>query len=86
VAENVRGTVLVTLADRDDAEELAEQLLEQGYEPCLVHRDMLAGEDDAEDADWVIEVRTGPHGGPAVFDEPHLAALAEDYRGVPPPD
>ncbi|GAB3205836.1 hypothetical protein ACQEU5_00670 [Marinactinospora thermotolerans] len=75
------GTVLVTLPDRDDAEELAEQLLAQGYEPCLVHRDMLAGEDDAEDVDWVIEVRTGPHGGPATLDEPHLAALAEDYDG-----
>lgn len=81
MAENVRGVVLVTLADREDAEELAEQLLEQGYGPCLVHRDMLAGEDDAEDVDWVIEVHTGPHGGPAVFDEPHLAALAEDYGG-----
>ncbi|ASU83431.1 hypothetical protein CDO52_12135 [Nocardiopsis gilva YIM 90087] len=75
------GTVLVTLPDREDAEELAEQLSGQGYEPCAVHRDMLAGEDDAEDADWVIEVHTGPHGGPATFDEPHLARLAEDYGG-----
>ncbi|MEE2038524.1 hypothetical protein Q8791_14970 [Nocardiopsis sp. CT-R113] len=81
MAKDVRGAVLVTLSDKDDATELAEQLLEQGYEPCRVHRDMLAGEDDAEDADWVIEVLTGPHGGPAVFDEPHLAALAEDYGG-----
>lgn len=81
MAEDVRGAVLVTLPDRDDAEELADQLLEQGYEPCLVHRDMLAGEDDAEDVDWVIEVLTGPHGGPAVFDESHLAALARDYDG-----
>ncbi|PSK91813.1 hypothetical protein CLV63_11994 [Murinocardiopsis flavida] len=75
------GVVLVTLPDRDDAEELAEQLADQGYEPCVVHRDMLSGEDDADDADWVIEVRTGPHGGPATFDEPHLALLAEDYGG-----
>ncbi|MFW5417395.1 hypothetical protein J0910_12355 [Nocardiopsis sp. CNT-189] len=73
--------VLVTLHDREDAEELAEQLLDQGYAPCTVHRDMLAGEDDAEDADWVIEVRVGPHGGSALFDEPHLALLAEDYGG-----
>ncbi|MBB6172438.1 hypothetical protein HNR23_002498 [Nocardiopsis mwathae] len=75
------GTVLVTLPDREDAEELAEQLSGQGYEPCRVHRDMLAGEDDAEDVDWVIEVHTGPHGGPATFDEPHLSRLAEDYGG-----
>ncbi|WP_017540448.1 MULTISPECIES: divalent-cation tolerance protein CutA [Nocardiopsis] len=75
------GAVLVTLPDREDADELAEQLVDQGYEPCTVHRDMLAGEDDAEDVDWVIEVRVGPHGGPAVFDEPHLSRLAEDYGG-----
>ncbi|MFE9242033.1 hypothetical protein [Nocardiopsis sp. NPDC006938] len=81
MTERTRGAVLVTLHDRDDAEELAEQLLEQGYEPCGVHRDALAGEDDAEDADWVIEVLTGPHGGSAVFDEPHLRLLAEDYGG-----
>ncbi|MDA2810727.1 hypothetical protein O4J56_08785 [Nocardiopsis sp. RSe5-2] len=75
------GRVLVTLPDREDAEELAEQLQDQGYEPCAVHRDMLAGEDDAEDVDWVIVVEVGPHGGPAVFDEPHLSRLAEDYGG-----
>lgn len=81
MAEEVLGAVLVMLSDREDARELADQLLEQGYEPCRVHRDMLAGEDDAEDVDWVIEVCTGPHGGPALLDEPHLAALAEDYGG-----
>lgn len=79
MAERTGGAVLVTLPDREDANELAEQLLEQGYEPCRVYRDMLAGEDDAED--WVIEILTGPHGGPAVFDEPHLLLLAEDYGG-----
>lgn len=81
MAEGARGAVLVTLSDRGDAEELAEQLLEQGYEPCLVYRDMLAGEEDAEDVDWIIDVLTGPHGGSAVFDEPHLSLLAEDYGG-----
>ncbi|MUL40827.1 hypothetical protein FZ103_06460 [Streptomonospora sp. PA3] len=80
-ATGQEGTVLVTLSEREDAEELAEQLRDQGYEPCTVHRDMLAGEDDAEDVDWVIEVTTGPHGGPATFDEPHLAMLAQDYGG-----
>lgn len=81
MAEGVKGAVLVTLSEQGDAEELADQLQEQGYEPCRIYRDMLAGEDDAEDADWVIEVHTGPHGGPAVFDETHLALLAEDYGG-----
>ncbi|MDS1269387.1 hypothetical protein RIF23_03655 [Lipingzhangella sp. LS1_29] len=77
----VEGRVLVTLPERSDAEELAEELQDAGYEPCTVHRDMLAGEDDAEDVDWVIEVHTGPHGGPAAFEEPHLATLAADYGG-----
>ncbi len=81
MAHQTRGAVLVTLPDREDADELAEQLLEQGYEPCRVYRDELAGEDDAEEAGWVIEVLTGPHGGSAVFDEPHLLLLAEDYGG-----
>lgn len=75
------GVVLLTIPDRRDAEELAEELVGQGYEPCTVHRDQLAGEDDDEDADWVVEVRTGPHGGPAAFEEPHLATLADDYGG-----
>lgn len=75
------GAVMVTLPQREDAEELAEQLHEQGYEPCSVHREMLAGKDDAEGVDWVIEVQVGPHGGPAVFDETHLGLLAEDYGG-----
>ncbi|GAA4905887.1 hypothetical protein [Streptomonospora salina] len=80
-ATGKEGSVFVTLSEKEDAEELAEQLQDQGYEPCVVHRDMLAGEDDAEDVDWVIEVDTGPHGGPATFDEPHLAMLAQDYGG-----
>ena len=80
-ATEQEGTVLVTLSEKEDAHELAEQLADQGYEPCTVHRGRLAGEDDAEDADWVIEVSTGPHGGPATFDEPHLAMLAGDYGG-----
>jgi hypothetical protein len=75
------GVVLLTIPDRRDAEELAEELADQGYEPCTVHRDRLAGEDDDEDVDWVVEVRTGPHGGPAAFEEPHLATLADDYGG-----
>lgn len=79
--QEAQGRVLVTLREKADAEELAEELRDAGYEPCTVHRDMLAGEDDAEDVDWVIEVQTGPHGGPAAFEEPHLATLAADYGG-----
>ncbi|GLU45962.1 hypothetical protein [Nocardiopsis ansamitocini] len=73
------GSVLVALQDREDAEELAEQLEDQGYEPCTVGRNPLSG--GSEDTDWVIEVHTGPHGGPAALDQPHLDALAQDYDG-----
>lgn len=71
----------MTLPAQEDAEELAEQLQTQGYEPCLVHHDTRATGDGAEDVDWVIDVATGPHGGPATFDEPHLQMLAADYGG-----
>lgn len=73
--------VLLVLPDRDDAEDLADQLRAAGYAPALVHRDMLAGEDDAEDVDWVIELVTGPGGGPAAAGLDELAALAESRDG-----
>ncbi|GAB2854453.1 hypothetical protein GCM10027200_63480 [Lentzea nigeriaca] len=81
----VRGlispTVLLILPDRDDAEELAAELLEEGWGPCAVHRDMLAGEDDAEDVDWVIELTTAPDGTPASAHRPELDELAERHDG-----
>lgn len=81
----VRGlippTVLLILPDRDDAEELAESLLGDGWGPCAVHRDMLAGEDDAEDVDWVVELTTAPDGTPASAHREELDELAERYEG-----
>ncbi len=47
------------LPDRDAAEEVAEALRERfavDEEPRLV-RDALAGEDDAEDAQWLVVLR-----------------------------
>ena len=81
----VRGlippTVLLILPDRDEAEELAAELLEDGWGPCAVHRDMLAGEDDAEDVDWVIELTTAPDGTPASAHRAELDDLAERHDG-----
>ncbi|MEV6243510.1 HAD-IA family hydrolase [Lentzea sp. NPDC051838] len=81
----VRGligpTVLLILPDRDEAEELAAELLESGWGPCHVHRDMLAGEDDAEDVDWVIELTTAPDGLPASAHRPELDDLADRHDG-----
>ncbi|MGW4206658.1 HAD-IA family hydrolase [Lentzea sp. NPDC004789] len=81
----VRGlippTVLLILPDRDEAEELAQELLADGWAPCAVHRDMLAGEDDAEDVDWVIELTTAPDGTPASAHRDRLDEVAERHEG-----
>ncbi|MFD3497536.1 hypothetical protein ACFWWT_23675 [Streptomyces sp. NPDC058676] len=50
---------VLVLPDRDAAEEVAEALRERlgvDEEPRLV-RDALAGEDDAEDAQWLVVLR-----------------------------
>lgn len=73
--------VLIVLHDREDAQRLAGELSAQGWAPCLVHRDLLAGEDDAEDADWVIELATAPDGSPARLHEEPLAELADRAEG-----
>ncbi|GAA1358062.1 hypothetical protein [Saccharothrix algeriensis] len=73
--------LLLVLHDRDEAEQLARDLRAAGWAPCLVHRDLLAGEDDAEDADWVVEVTTAPGGGPARARRAELEALAEPRDG-----
>ncbi|WP_231114964.1 HAD-IA family hydrolase [Lentzea aerocolonigenes] len=81
----VRGlippTVLLILPDREEAQELAAELAEDGWGPCHVHRDMLAGEDDAEDVDWVIELATAPDGTPASAHRPVLDDLADRHDG-----
>jgi hypothetical protein len=87
VPENGRVTdarhVLV-LPDRDAAEEVADELPDRfgiTEEPQLV-RDALAGEDDAEDAQWlvVIEDPTGRL-DPTSLDE--FAAEHEGWLEVP---
>ncbi|WP_310716368.1 hypothetical protein [Streptomyces lydicus] len=70
---------VLVLPDRDAAEEVAEALTERfgvAEEPQLV-RDALAGEDDAEDAQWLVVVEDpGAAHDPALLDE-----LAAEYEG-----
>ncbi|MEU7895007.1 hypothetical protein AB0B45_19380 [Nonomuraea sp. NPDC049152] len=69
---------LLVFAERDDAEEVAETLAE--WFPRLsvpsVVKETLAGEDDAEDAQWLVVVEG--------LDEEHLPqvdALVEEREG-----
>ena len=49
---------LVVLPERDAAEEVAEQLALEGLTHVRVVREALAGEDDSEDHEWAVHVRT----------------------------
>ncbi|MEE1928416.1 hypothetical protein V1J52_09465 [Streptomyces sp. TRM 70351] len=74
------GRHVLVLPDRDSAEEVAGELAERlglPQEPQLV-RDALAGEDDAEDAQWLV-VLEDPDArcDPAALDE--LAAAHDGW-------
>ncbi|WP_223199502.1 HAD family hydrolase [Solihabitans fulvus] len=73
--------VLLVLPDRADAERIAATLAAEGWSPAVVHKDLLAGEDDVEDADWVVELATAPDGRPAAAHRPRLDALAAGHDG-----
>ncbi|MFI7637104.1 hypothetical protein [Nonomuraea sp. NPDC049400] len=68
----------LVFAERDDAEEVAETLEE--WFPALgvprVVRETLAGEDDADDAQWLVVVEGLDEGALAKVDE-----LVERYEG-----
>lgn len=70
---------VLVLPDRDAAEEVAEALGERfgvREEPQLV-RDALAGEDDAEDAQWLVVLRDEEER----LDAEELDALAGEWDG-----
>ncbi|MET7934043.1 hypothetical protein [Streptomyces sp. NPDC005322] len=70
---------VLVLPDRDAAERVAEALSERfgvTEEPQLV-RDALAGEDDAEDAQWLVVIED-PAGR---LDAAGLDAFAEEHEG-----
>ncbi|WP_433547743.1 hypothetical protein ACQPZG_23740 [Streptomyces sp. CA-294286] len=70
---------VLVLPDRDAAEEVAQELADRfgtAEEPQLV-RDALAGEDDAEDAQWLVVVEDPERR----FDAAALDALAAEHEG-----
>ncbi|WP_030205508.1 hypothetical protein [Streptomyces sp. NRRL S-87] len=75
----VNARHVLVLPDRDSAEEVAVELADRfgvADEPQLV-RDALAGEDDAEDAQWLVVVEDPD----ARLDPSGLDALAAEYEG-----
>ncbi|MEU1044686.1 hypothetical protein AB0D47_03140 [Streptomyces sp. NPDC048376] len=70
---------VLVLPDRDAAEEAAQELGERfgiDEEPRIL-RDALAGEDDAEDAQWLVVLRDER----AALDPGELDAFAGEWEG-----
>ncbi|MFH8441159.1 hypothetical protein ACH4D3_08000 [Streptomyces sp. NPDC018026] len=70
---------VLVLPDRDAAEEAAQELGERfgtDEEPRIL-RDALAGEDDAEDAQWLVVLRDER----ALLDPGELDAFAGEWEG-----
>ncbi|MGC0382569.1 hypothetical protein [Streptomyces sp. SAI-129] len=70
---------VLVLPDRDAAEEAAQELGERfgiEEEPRIL-RDALAGEDDAEDAQWLVVLRDER----AALDPGELDAFAGEWEG-----
>nr|WP_255427412.1 hypothetical protein [Yimella sp. cx-51] len=69
----------MVFAERDDAEEVADELREEEFDEVRVVREALAGEDDSEDHDWAVYVRLD------TIDDPTSAvarALVERFEGI----
>jgi hypothetical protein len=69
---------VLVLPDRDAAEEVAEALAHRfGVARPQLVRDALAGEDDAEDAQWLVVVEDPAHH----LDATALDAFVAEYDG-----
>ena len=68
---------VMVLPDRDAAEEIADALVEEfGITSPRVVREALAGEDDAEDAQWLVLARL-----PETIDGEAVEAMLSDHGG-----
>lgn len=70
---------LLVFPEREDADEVAEELREEGFTEVRVIRQPLAGEDDAESDEWAVYVREAN-----VADEtgPVAKGLADRFQAV----
>lgn len=81
---------LLVFPERDDADEVAEELREEGFTEVRVLRQPLAGEDDPEADEWAVYVReaniaddSGPVAGGL---RERFEATAQDRGGWYDPD
>jgi hypothetical protein len=76
---------LIVLPERDTAEEIADELRDEGFTEVRVVRMALAGEDDAEAAEWgvhvVEEMVEDETGAVAHGLRDRFAALAAEHHG-----
>ena len=73
---------LLVLPEREAAEALADELEAEGLPDVRVVREALAGEDDSEDHEWAVYVRTPAEAAYAV----RFEALATRHGGWYDPD
>jgi hypothetical protein len=75
---------LLVFPDRDTADEVAAELVEEGFAARVV-REALAGEDDSEDHEWavhVVEENVADESGPVEGGlRDRFSALAEERGG-----
>jgi hypothetical protein len=75
---------ILVLPERDAAEEVAEEVAERlgnSVAPPQVVREALAGEDDAEDAQWLVVIEAYGERPRSRCAPADLDALAADYEG-----
>ena len=71
---------LVVFPDRDDAERVADELIQEGFLEVRVVREALAGEDDGEDHEWAVHVVESDESSVGATRQ-RLSALAEELDG-----
>lgn len=79
---------LLLFPDRETAEEIADDLVAEGFDDVRIVRVAHAGEDDAEDHEWAVHLHDRIDGDDPDADglRSRFAALAADHDGWYDPD
>jgi putative hydrolase of the HAD superfamily len=79
------GGLLLVFPEREDAEAVADELVDAGWAPAEVHAERLAGDDDPEAVEWTVTLSTAPDGSAAVDNRADIERLAQEYDGFVTP-